>query len=200
MILAALLAGLLLGLLLGGRLRYMAALPLRATGVILAAVIIRYGSQWLFDKGYHWVGAADAWLYGASLLCVLWFVWQNRKLPSFWLVGMGVSLNALVIFANGGQMPVAAHALRAASLADYIERLQEGTVFAYRLMDETTRLPWLGDRLPLPLPYLSPEVLSVGDLALAAGLFAFALLALQPPFYRRRQAPSPDNSSLDSTI
>lgn len=199
MICAALLAGLLLGIALGGRLRHMATLHIRGTGFILAAVLIRYGGQWFFDKGYTWASSAEAWLYGIALLCVLWFIWQNRKLPAFWLVGAGVALNTLVILANGMQMPVAANALQKA-LPEYITLLQEGAVFTYRLADEATRLAWLGDCLPLPPPYPYPEVLSIGDLFLAAGLFGFALLALQPPFYRRKQVPSPDNSSSGSTI
>ncbi len=185
MMIEAVLAGLLLGLILKGRLSRLSTLRIRGTPLLLAAVVMQYGGQWLFDRGQVWVGAWGAPIYGCSLLLVLAFVWLNRSLPALWLSGLGVALNALVIAVNGVRMPVAAAALQAAALPHYVDYLQQGRVITHTLIDKATLLPWLGDWIPLPPPYPRPKVLSPGDVVMAAGLFYFVLVALGPPLLRR---------------
>lgn len=165
-------AGLLAGALLGGSLRRLESVRLRRVWLLVAAVVAQL------------VGAftATGWAYAgvlvASLLLAVGFLLANRTLAGRGLLGTGLALNALVITANGA-MPVE---LSAATLAG----VQTGPLVAdarHEVGDAGTRLALLDDRIPLPLP-LSPQVLSVGDVLVAAGA---GLLVAQS--MRRRVAP-----------
>ena len=55
-----------------------------------------------------------------------------------------------------------------------------------------TTLRWLGDVIPVPLP-VRPEVVSPGDVLIAAGLGEFVLLGMRP----RRRPSSPVRRNAD---
>ncbi|MBW5445395.1 hypothetical protein GE107_04885 [Cohnella sp. CFH 77786] len=106
----------------------------------------------------------------AAGLCVLWL---NRNEKGFWWIFAGVALNFLVMLVNGGQMPVS---IDAASVLDhkYVEMLQSGTADAKHVaMTDSTRLPFLGDIIPLTPPYPRQQVISVGDVIMNFGIFIF---------------------------
>jgi hypothetical protein len=48
---------------------------------------------------------AVAALVGSQALFLV-FAWFNRNQPGFWLLGLGLALNLLVITLNGGLMPI----------------------------------------------------------------------------------------------
>lgn len=113
-------------------------------------------------------------LYILSLLLVVAFTWLNRRVPGVPLIGLGLLMNALVITANGGQMPVDPGQLAAIGQLEEMqetERIGEWSTFA--VMKEGTRLSFLGDRIPIPMPFKEPTILSLGDLAIAAGILLF---------------------------
>src|SRR5512147_2416443 len=89
-----------------------------------------------------------------SLLLLLIFAWINRELPGFWMLGLGLLLNLMVIAANGGLMPISPQAVtellpNAPPGAWQIgERLGVGKDVVLRF--EATRLWWLSDRFLVP--------------------------------------------------
>src|SRR5438552_481919 len=89
----------------------------------------------------------------------------------------GVALNSLVIAGNGGHMPQSAAAAVAVWGANHIDpdRLQNVAP-----MGPDTWMPWLGDIFPEPAWLPRPNVVSIGDLALAAGIAAWAFSFLRP--------------------
>ncbi len=97
-----------------------------------------------------------------SYLPLLLFVWLNRDLTGIWIGGLGVLMNFTVIALNGG-MPVL---LAAAEIAGHDGELILDA--KHVLLDQSTRLPFLADVLPLP-----NTVLSLGDVMLAIGVGAF---------------------------
>jgi hypothetical protein len=97
-----------------------------------------------------------------SYLPLLLFVWLNRDLTGIWIGGLGVLMNFTVIALNGG-MPVL---LAAAEIAGHDGELMLDA--KHVLLDQSTRLPFLADVLPLP-----NTVLSLGDVMLAIGVGAF---------------------------
>lgn len=165
-------AGLLAGALLGGSLRRLEATRIRRVWLLVAAVVAQL------------VGAftATGWAYAgvlvASLLIAVGFLLANPTLAGRGLLGIGLALNALVITANGAmpvELPAAARAgVQTGPLVDNAR---------HEVGDPGTRLALLDDRIPLPLPF-SPQVLSVGDVLVAAGA---GLLVAQS--MRRRVAP-----------
>ncbi|WP_117238518.1 DUF5317 domain-containing protein [Thermus sediminis] len=104
---------------------------------------------------------------GLVLLLVGYGLYQNRHLKSLHLVLLGLLLNALVIFANGGHMPVSLAALERAGLGELEDFLRERRDAVHTLMDETTRLPFLGDVIPLP-PL--QKAISPGDILILLGI------------------------------
>lgn len=113
-------------------------------------------------------------LYLVSLSCALVFLALNRRLPGLRLVLLGLVLNFAVIAANGGQMPGdPAQLERAGLLAGMLQEASDGLWSPFTLIGENTRLPFLGDVIYTPLPFREPVIVSVGDLVIAVGVFAF---------------------------
>lgn len=116
-------------------------------------------------------------MYTASLSLLVAFVWLNRRVSGLPLIGLGLMLNTLVIALNGGQMPVDPAQLAAkGGLNELLEMEMMGQWSTFSVMGEETRLAFLGDWLPVPMPFRDPVILSPGDLLIAAGVVAFFLV------------------------
>jgi hypothetical protein len=93
-----------------------------------------------------------------------------------------VVLNLAVIGANAG-MPVSRSAIVASGQQDTLGELAEdGDGVKHHLAGPSTRLLPLGDVLAVPPPV--KQVISVGDIAVDAGIFWFVVGAMSP---RRRR-------------
>lgn len=127
------------------------------------------------------IDVPTAWA-SAVLVCtqfaLLVFIWFNRHQAGFWILGLGLASNLLVIVLNGGLMPVtpelAARLWRDAP-TDFIQvgqRLGRGKDIV--LLIEQTRLWILSDIFYFELE--APEfraVFSIGDVLIAVGAFWF---------------------------
>jgi hypothetical protein len=119
----------------------------------------------------NWVPAV---LVGSQILLLL-FAWQNRRLPGFLLLGLGLFANLLVISLNGGLMPLmpenAARLLPAGSpvVLELGERVGFGKDILLEKMD--TRLWFLGDVFMLPEVFRYPLAFSIGDILISVGAF-----------------------------
>lgn len=179
LLLLALAAGLVAGYARGGRLRRLGERPPVRSRLILTAL------------GAYAVGVAGSWVWEPLLpvmTAVCWFTlgfyaWLNRSYHGARLVALGLAANGLVIMLNGG-MPVSADAqVRAGVDVAGAEAAETGRV---TVVDDTTRLPWLGKTIPVAFPP-RPEAVSPGDVAVAAGVAA----ALATAMTGRRTAPAP---------
>lgn len=113
-----------------------------------------------------------------SLGILALFVWVNRHLPGFWLLGVGLLLNLAVIVANGGLMPISPETLAivhgTGTAGHSIEAVIESQAIGDKnivLRVEATRLEWLGDRFTVPDQWPIQFAYSLGDLFLALGAF-----------------------------
>ncbi len=123
-------------------------------------------------------------LYLGSFALLIVFLLANYAQPGFLVLFLGLLSNLLAIAANGGQMPGDPQQLAAAGLLDSQRQvLAAGLWSPFTLMDSSTRLTWLGDRIFMPLPFRHPVVLSVGDLIIAIGCFLFC----NEPFRRSKK-------------
>jgi len=114
------------------------------------------GAKLLLGLTYAFVG-----------MCVL----LNWRLVSFRVIGLGLALNVLVIYANGGFMPIDPEAVRSVSLEYSSVELAEGARFGAKniLLDPAhTRFYILSDMIPTTL--FRSMLYSVGDVVLAVGL------------------------------
>lgn len=114
-------------------------------------------------------------------------LWQNRHLRGLWLVGLGLASNALVIFANGGHMPVDPAALERAGLEALVPRLQARYDAVHSLMDESTRLGFLADVIPVRILSYA-NVISPGDVCLMLGI---ALTVVEGALRAKRGSRAP---------
>ena len=145
------------------------AVPLLLLGLALQIVFGFWTPSWLTDD----LGLAV--LIGSNALVLGWLI-VNRALPGLLIAAVGLLMNLAVISANGA-MPVSGDAVRAAG-GDEREIAEAG--LKHEVLDDDTRLGFLGDIIPMP----RLGIWSVGDLVLAAGL---ALLS-----YRQTRWGEPD--------
>lgn len=170
LVVVAVLVALVVGRLTGGRLTRLGGLPLRRTGLVLAAA----GAQLVgavVGGPAHPVGL----LLSAAL--VVSFLAANRGLRGTGLLAFGLLANALVVGANGA-MPVSADAAARAGVA--ASELAAGQDPRHELSGPATRLRWLGDVVPVPLPGL-PQVVSPGDVLVAAGAAQLVVAGMLRP-------------------
>lgn len=114
-------------------------------------------------------------LVGSQLLLLI-FAGSNRKQPGFWLLGLGLVLNLIVIIANGGLMPISPETVaRIAPAGTPTESLfppgsRLGTTKDVVLLTEETRLWWLSDALLFPRWFPLQFAYSIGDVLVAMGI------------------------------
>ncbi|MFI2856106.1 DUF5317 domain-containing protein [Paenibacillus sp. JSM ZJ436] len=119
------------------------------------------------------VASISSYVFMGIYIVGMAFLWMNRNQPGFGWILTGVFLNFLVMAVNGGRMPVS---LQAASVLDpyYVDMLSQGTVITkHYLLDESTRLPFLGDIIPLSPPYPRSQAISIGDIVMNVGIFIY---------------------------
>jgi len=114
--------------------------------------------------------ASAALIFSQILLVV--FVWFNRSRPAFWLLGLGLILNFMVIAANDGFMPISPvavqHLFPTAPAGSWEIGQRLGTGRDIVLTIDQTRFWFLSDRfLSSILNYRT--AFSLGDVAIAAG-------------------------------
>ena len=117
---------------------------------------------------------AAAALVGSQALFLV-FAWFNRNQPGFWLLGLGLALNLLVITLNGGLMPISPETV-AQLVPDALPQAWQigsrlGTSKDVVLPIEATRLWWLADRFLLPAWFPGRVAFSAGDVLIAFGAF-----------------------------
>jgi hypothetical protein len=146
----------------GGRLTRIAEARLQVTWLLFVGLGLQLSVDVAAARGWFGDASTVGWvvLLLSQLVIVAWLV-RNRALPGIALVAAGLLLNAVVMAANGA-MPVDPSAVRALGLGEL-----EVPPGKHTLLTDATRLPWLADIWPLP-PLRS--IISIGDLAIAAGL------------------------------
>lgn len=170
-------------LLRGGRFRFAAHNDLHWLPVLVGGLVLQTLLDALAERGLVGDPGTVALLL-VSEAAVLGFCIRNWYRAGMWLVGLGFTLNVLVILANGG-MPVGQDAIRAMG-GDPTSVVLAGK---HHLMSAATTFPWLGDVIPLPPLDL---IVSVGDVVLVAGMIPFAhdLMTPDGPAARRgRRTP-----------
>ena len=161
------------GLLVGGRFGQLGHLPLRHGWLVLVAVAAQAGGAFAGGSLYP-LGLV------VSAVLVAGFLVGNRGIAGTGLIALGLLTNALVVGLNGA-MPVSEHASGKAGITT--QDLIAGTDPRHELATSATRLRELGDVIPVLLP-VHPEVVSPGDVLVAAGLAQLVVLGM-----RRRTAP-----------
>lgn len=162
-----LLVAVVVGWVLGGSLSRLGDLGLHEGRLVVAALLLQLAGGLVGGAAYP-VGLA------VSAALVLVFLARNRGVRGTGLVGLGLLANALVVGANGA-MPVSPDASGRARLST--QAILAGEDPRHELQDDATRLAWLGDVVPVLLPG-RPEVVSPGDVLVAAGLAQLVVVGM----------------------
>lgn len=162
--------GILAGLVARGSFAGLAHLSFRWGWVIMAGLLVQVV---LFEGPVAAaVGDVGAILYVGSTAMVLAAIVANARTPGVPLVALGAALNLLVIVANGGYMPASAEAYAAAGI------VPPDGYSNTKVIAEPVLAP-LSDFIVLP-PWLPlANVISLGDLVIAAGTAATIALAMR---------------------
>jgi hypothetical protein len=166
LVLVVLVGAVAVGYLTGGSVGRLAELPMRSRWLVAAAAVAQVGGGLISLFGTAAAGATYPAAAMTAALLVAAFLARNRRLPGIALVAMGLASNAVVVAWNG-VMPVSAAAARRAGVA--LGPLAAGIDPRHALAGAHTVLAALGDVIAVPLP-LHPEVVSIGDTLIAAGL------------------------------
>jgi hypothetical protein len=167
LVLVVLLCALALGWARGGSLDRLGSLPLRSRRLVVGALLAQVAGTFVGGPFYP-VGLV------VSAALVVAFLVRNRGIRGTGLVALGLTANALVVGANGA-MPVSPQAAARAGVG--VQDLLVGADARHELADDGSRLLWLADVVPVPLP-LRPEVVSPGDVLVAAGLGQLVALGM----------------------
>ena len=147
-------------------------IKIRGYKVLILAAVIKIAAEFLFKKYTN-----------ASLLRILslnWIIYfallyvslLNIKKSFMMLVFFGSLFNFAAIAANGFKMPVHVSEL----LSDVEAKkmfLLSGKDLVHSLLTDESRLKFLCDIFTLHSPYPFPKTISVGDVFLLSGIFAF---------------------------
>jgi hypothetical protein len=176
----------------GGRLVNLGDIELQAWWLLFIALGLQLGTRVLPDERWSsWVGVTMV-LVSFGLLMIL--VALNRSKPGMWIAGIGVLMNFVVIAVNEG-MPVLAGAAEVASGFTVTDPDLSGS-FKHVLLDETSRLTFFADVIPLRLIGIG-EVISLGDIFLALGLGVFLEHELRRPrrYFKRGAQAQPGSAN-----
>ncbi|MFR8003600.1 MAG: DUF5317 domain-containing protein [Hydrogeniiclostridium sp.] len=160
LLLACVLAGCILGWMRGGKLRNFLSFPfhflwLPCGAFLLQASVLPF-SRWIPEEPDRWLWLPLVLSY--SMLAI--FFIGNYRIPSLWVMALGLFLNGLVIALNGWRMPVP---------EEMVSVMTEMQKLRYTPLGNGTRLPFLGDVLFIPVPLLRGYA-SLGDLFLGGGI------------------------------
>jgi hypothetical protein len=172
--LVALAGAVAVGLLGGGHWSRLTRLRLRWPAMVVAAVGAQAGGALIGVLGASDPRRAYAAGLAASAACAAVFCARNLRVAGVPLVTVGLVANAVVVAANGA-MPVSIVAAYDAGVP--IRAIAAGVDERHDIAGTGTVLRELGDVIPVPFPW-RPEVVSAGDVLVAAGLAELVALGL----------------------
>jgi hypothetical protein len=159
---------LLIGYMVKGKLTNLLAIQWRGLYLPIGAVLIEGVASLIHERrmlDFDVTLGIQVLVYG---LLIAFFV-MNRHISGLQLVGVGVFLNLVVVFANGGYMPVSTTMAEAYGFVETLTGLKQGAIFGHNVLTPETTLSVLGDWIHIPPPYWFPKSVSPGDLIMDFG-------------------------------
>jgi hypothetical protein len=147
-------------------------LEIKGYQILIIAAVIEITAEFLFKNisnnntpkilSLHWL------IYIAIFAVTL----LNIKKPFMKLLFIGTLLNFIAIVSNDFKMPVLVSEMLSNVEAKKIY-LQTGQDLVHSLLTDDTKFKYLCDVITLSPPYPFPKTISIGDIFLLLGVFAF---------------------------
>jgi hypothetical protein len=176
MFLVVIIIAIIIGYILQGSLKNIDPSKIKAIYLVFIAFFIETIMVMLIRKEYFVRGNLTYIINLIMYIFLFVFIYQNRYNKWLLLIGAGFLLNALPIFFNGGAMPVSSSVINQLGMTQNVT--SEGL---YVIIDESTRLPFLGDIIALKYP--KPYVISVGDIVEVIAIAAFIITEMKNKKY-----------------
>lgn len=164
---------LIIGKIRGGSFSNIASEEIKGWGFIVLSFVLEYGTVFFAGRGYSIVKNNILYIHIFTYLLLFIGLIINLKKYPFCIITIGVLLNFIVIFANGGQMPVSKEALESVGLLKNISLIENGSAITHRLIDSGTKLRYLADIFSVGKKGFFPSVFSIGDIFMSVGIFIY---------------------------
>lgn len=175
MLLTAFIISTLVAKILGGRLSRLGEIQYKHVDLLMMSVAIQLFLHASTFAGWYLSNKAIYAAIMASYALLSYSIYCNIRLPGAPLILGGVLANAVVILANGGKMPISRVVLEWEGSKRNLELLLAGGSPTHQLISNITRMSFLADIIPVAPPFWRPFVFSVGDVAIAIGLFVLVI-------------------------
>lgn len=117
------------------------------------------------------IGTATLVIELTAYVLICTFLYKNRRLPGMKIILAGTLMNFTVILLNGGYMPVDPHLGMLYGFEHSLAALENGYIFAHKLIGNETILGLLSDVIMIPPPWPFPKTISIGDVLIDIGAF-----------------------------
>src|SRR6056297_1253805 len=170
--------GLLIATFKNGNMRFLKYVDVRYFWLPIAAFLLEIASEIIVSQNL--LGLRLFWNeYYLVVQIIIYtmlviFCYYNMSRRIFVVILIGILLNFAVISFNDGKMPVDVEGALSEGYTVEVDQLSGGFIAGHDILDEeTTRLKILGDVIHIPPPYPFPKTISIGDIAISAGVFFF---------------------------
>lgn len=172
MFILAVIAAILIGSLFGGKIKNLEHVNIKGVYLVFVSFLIEFLIVVGIKKEILEIGLYTYVLDLIMYIMLFLFIMLNRKNLYIIIMGIGFGLNAVVIFINGGAMPVSKSAM------DYLGYNPNISLEGlYKLIDGSTRLQFLGDIIPIK--FISTFIVSIGDIIAAVGLMLIIIIGMK---------------------
>ena len=173
----------------GGRLSNLEKIRLRGVYFVFLAFMIEYLAGYMMSgNSQDWISGHTVWIQFVVYALLGGFFVLNIQYLGMKFIATGSLLNAIVIFANGGYMPVKPDLAMIQGYSNAVKALKVGEVFGHKVLETSRDLfIFLADIIDIPEPYLFPKTVSVGDCIIGMG--AFFIIFMNMAYSKKNSFP-----------
>ena len=159
-----------------GKIKNIERIEIKAWYLFLLAALIQVTVSFLKGKdmllGTEFFNTYFVYVHLITYILLLVGIILNIKNKFMIFILIGMVLNFIVIFSNGGKMPVSFKNVK--GYEHYGDELPESAYdIKHSLVTENTRCVYLADIIALPRSYPLAGIISIGDIFLTLGIFLF---------------------------
>lgn len=179
MFIEAILLSLIIGLIRGGKLRRFRGINHKTLWGLILGMLIQYILIFLNRieemKSIDNILVYTREIIVISYILILIGIITNIKFRSLGALLVGFVLNFITLATNGWKMPILLEGVALTGLDGLYELIEKGSSSLYIPISQSTKYPILGDIIIFSNPYPITRIISLGDMIISFGIFAFIL-------------------------